>query len=59
MIEFDYEDEKTIALTQELVGDNVQVQIKSENNETELEFSITQEDFIKMLNGYRSKNKIV
>lgn len=59
MIEFDYEDEKTIALTQEFIGDNVQVQIKSENNETELEFSITQEDFIKMLNGYRSKNKIV
>lgn len=59
MIEFDYEDEKTIVLTQEFVGDDVDVQIRNESGDVDYDFTIHKDDFIKMLDKYQRRNYII
>lgn len=59
MIRFDYKEEKSLSISQEFAGDNIDVEISDMNDEVEYSFSVTQEDFIKLIDNYQKENNIL
>lgn len=59
MIRFDYKEEKEILLSQEYVGDDIDVQIRNESGDVDYDFVIPEDDFIKMLDKYQKDNCII
>lgn len=59
MISFDCEQDKTLLVFQDFVGDGVDVEISNINGEIDCSFTIPQADFAKMIDTYVKENKIL
>lgn len=59
MIEFDYKEEQSVIISQNYVGEAVDVELLDKFGNVDYDFKIPQKDFIKMLDEYQKNNNII
>lgn len=59
MIEFDYKEEQSVIISQNYVGEAVDVEVLDEFGNVDYDFKIPQKDFVKMLDEYQKNNNII